>query len=190
MLVNDAVAVDGAAAPTHVLMIGGKAFSGVPTEETANDVVAPWCDLNRRLILYSFDFSSEALSVEDVAPAVFAPFEPVSMTQLTAPGNTDPIEVRSFNMVSMQVIVASIDTNVVVRIDGSHDGTNYFPLALDDRQAVANLTYSGAQATIAANGTYVVTVLGLSTRYARGVFVSESASPSAATLDITMKAKS
>lgn len=187
MLFDDAVQTDAAAAPTNVLMVGGKVFTGVPTAEAAGDVVAPWTDEYRRLILYGFLFPSEALGVTDVAPAQFAPYEPVTMAQLTAPGATDPIEVVDYNMVSAQVVLASVDTNVIVCLEGSHNGTDYFRLALEDDD-VAGCAIAGSEATLTVDGPYVLTAF-CATKFARFNFVQETASPSGATLDVKMKAK-
>ena len=51
-------------------------------------------------------------------------------TTLTAPGDGTVLQVASNNFFatksySLSVTVAEIDTNVVVRLDGSIDGTNY-----------------------------------------------------------------
>ncbi len=56
--------------------------------------------------------------------------------------------------------VASINTNVVVRLDGSLDGTNYAPIV------------SGQ--TITANGTSFYSVTNMPVKYIQPVFVSES----------------
>lgn len=84
--------------------------------------------------------------------------------ELTAPGTTTPVEVFLNNLFStsdyaLVVTVTNINTNVVVRLDGSIDGTNYGPL-------ISN--------TITANGTYVYNITGCPMRYIRGNFLSES----------------
>lgn len=56
--------------------------------------------------------------------------------------------------------VATINTNVVVRLDGSLDGTNYAPII------------SGQ--TITGDGTYFYNVTNMPVKYIQPVFVSES----------------
>lgn len=83
---------------------------------------------------------------------------------LTAPGTTTAVSVYDNNYIStssyaLVVTVTNIDTNVVVRLDGSIDGTNYGAL-------ISN--------TITANGTYVYNITGCPMKFIRGNFVSES----------------
>jgi hypothetical protein len=187
MGIEDILAVDGADAPTDALMVGGKVFTGVPVELADGKLAAPWLDEFRRLVAYAFSFTSEAFEIDDIAPAHFAPFAPVAMAQLAAPGETDPIEVRPFNRASCQIVLANANTSVTVRLNGSHDGTLYFPLPLED-VAVAGLTISGAQATITADGPYYLVTPPIATRYVDFEFVSEAGGTDA-TLDVTLKAK-
>lgn len=60
-----------------------------------------------------------------------------------------------------QIKVASIGTNVVVRAEGSLDGTNYFNLGSGDT-------------TITANGTTKLNFNGFPVKYVRGTLVSIS----------------
>ena len=83
---------------------------------------------------------------------------------LTAPGLTTPVAVYENNYFStcdyaLIATVTNIDANVVVRLDGSIDGTNYGPL-------ISN--------TITANGTYVYNISGCPMKFIRGNFLSES----------------
>lgn len=188
MLINNTVAADGGAAPTHAMMIGGKVFTGVPAAEAAGDIVAPWMDEYRRMIIYGFLFAAEALGITDVAPSILAPYEPVVMAQLTAPGATDPIEVVDYNRVTAQVTLANVDTNVIVRLEGSHDGTNYFPLGLENED-VTGCAIAASEATLTVDGTYLLVSGPIATKYARFYFIQETASPSPATLDVLMRAK-
>ena len=77
--------------------------------------------------------------------------------------------------------VASINTNVVVNVDGSMDGTNFFTVPLVNT-AVASLALSANLATITANGTYLLQASG-KMKYVRLTWVSE-AGGTAATLDV------
>lgn len=187
MKVNDAVAVDGAVAPSDTLQIGGKLYSGVPAALTTGKIGAFWLDLFRRLIMYGFSFGSEATEIENVAPAEFAPFKPVDMDQLTAPGVTDEIEILDFNRVSAGIVVATIDTNIVARLEGSMDGTKWFPLAIEDT-SITGLAISGANATITANGPFYLVSRKCSASFARVRWVSETGG-TAAVADVTMKAQ-
>jgi len=82
-------------------------------------------------------------------------------TTLSAPGVTAD---ESFDYAlsdhTLQVKVNNIDTDVVVRLEGSIDETGWFPLAAD--------------LTITANGTYAIFASGRPVYYVRGNFVSES----------------
>jgi hypothetical protein len=84
--------------------------------------------------------------------------------ELTAPGTTTEVAVYENNYFStsdyaLVATVTNINTNVVVRLDGSIDGTNYGPL-------ISN--------TITANGTYVYNITGCPMKFIRGNFLSES----------------
>ena len=61
---------------------------------------------------------------------------------------------------SLIVTVASVDTNVIVRLEGSVDGTNYAPII--------------ANQTITANGTTAYSVSGRPVKWIRTNWVSES----------------
>lgn len=187
MLVGSAVNTDGAAAPTHTCMVGGKVFTGVPAAEANGDLVAPWIDENRRIVLYSFSFTSEAFQVEDVAPAVQAPYEPVSMAQLTAPGATDPIEMLDFDRLAVQIILANKDTNVIVELQGSLNGTAWFSVC-PENAVVTGLAIAGSQATITVDGTYQLTTKPFAARFGRFNFISEAGGANA-TIDVMLKAK-
>jgi hypothetical protein len=79
---------------------------------------------------------------------------------LSAPGQTASYQ-PTFTACRhvMQVTVATINTNVVVRMEGSVDGSNWYTL--------------GSETTLTANGTYGIQAEGLAP-YVRGNFVSES----------------
>lgn len=84
---------------------------------------------------------------------------------LTAPGLGTTVEVGVNDLCSttaytMIVTVATINTNVVVRLEGSIDNTNYAPIIADQ--------------TISANGTTVYSVGDRPVKYIRPRFVSES----------------
>lgn len=95
------------------------------------------------------------------APLILGEESNYSFTQLTAPGTTDALQVKTVTNHTIAVTVAAIDTNVVVRIEGSLDGTNW-----------ANLSDVG-DTTITGNGTEMFFFKG-KLNYIRGNFVSES----------------
>jgi hypothetical protein len=73
---------------------------------------------------------------------------------------------------TFQVTVSNIGTNVVIRFEGSLDGTNFF-----------NLSSTNTDTTITANGTYGYALSGCPVQYARLRLVSISTgTPSVATV--------
>jgi hypothetical protein len=84
--------------------------------------------------------------------------------ELTSPGVTEAVDVLVTNYLSTRnytliATVSNIDTSVVVRLDGSIDGTNYGPL-------ISN--------TITENGTYPYYVNGAPVGFLRGNFLKET----------------
>ncbi|MCG3179659.1 MAG: hypothetical protein BIFFINMI_02000 [Phycisphaerae bacterium] len=80
---------------------------------------------------------------------------------LTAPGAASSYELPIWASDHvLAVTVASINTDVTVRFEGSLDGTNWFPLAAD--------------LVITANGTQAIAASGTVPAYVRGNFVSET----------------
>jgi hypothetical protein len=89
-------------------------------------------------------------------------------TPLTATGATEAFKVFEQNLSApinyvAQITVASITTSVVVKIEGSLDGTNYF-----------NLNSSG-NTTISANGTTFLSYTNIPLKYIRGNLVTITA---------------
>lgn len=83
-----------------------------------------------------------------------------AFTALTAVGAT-AFQSNSSDSFVFQVVVASIGTNVVVRLQGSNDGTNFFNLQASDN-------------TITANGVYGYAISGFPCLYVRGNLISIS----------------
>lgn len=86
-------------------------------------------------------------------------------TALTAPGLGTTVEVGVNDLCSTKAYtlittVATINTNVVIRLEGSIDGTNYAPIIADQ--------------TISANGTTVYSIGDRPVKFIRPNFVSES----------------
>lgn len=98
-------------------------------------------------------------------PTITAPLQlgsegKYTFTPLTAAGVTDALAVKSIKDHTLAVTIAAINTNVVVRAEGSLDGTNWFSLM------------PGNDLTITANETHAIVFHG-ELEYIRGNFVSE-----------------
>lgn len=87
----------------------------------------------------------------------------ITHVQMTATGVTDVIKMLNCKAFIYQYTVASISTNVVVRIEGSNDNSSWFNLDADE-----------VDTTITANGTYAFRWDG-DMPYARFRFVSKAA---------------
>ena len=94
-------------------------------------------------------------------------------SQLSAPGSTSSRNMNGFNRAFITATVANINTNVVLRIEGSNDNSNW-----------VNLNASDADTTITANGTYGFQYVGCP-QHIRTTFVSESGGTSATVNVIT-----
>jgi hypothetical protein len=92
----------------------------------------------------------------------FSGFEVQSLGTLTSAGVGTAILCVGVNM-TYQVTVSSIGTNVVIRFEGSLDGTNYF-----------NLDQSNTDTTLTSNGTFGFSLSGCPVRYTRLRLVSIS----------------
>ena len=106
-----------------------------------------------------------------------------TFTQLTAAGSTDHIHVPGVRNHIFQLLLASSDTNVIVEIQGSHDGTNFGVLSMDNTVVTGVSGISANRATITADGTYLFVAKNVPTPYVRFTFVSESGG-TAALLDV------
>ena len=86
-------------------------------------------------------------------------------TTLSAPGDGTALQVAQNNFFATKdytllAVVASIGTNVIVRLDGSIDGTNYAPII--------------AAKTITTDGSHAYSVSGMPVKWLKPVFTSES----------------
>lgn len=172
--VTDAQGVHDAAVPSDVLMQGQYAETGVPVAVADGDVVRPWHDEYGRQHILGYDPASGTMGVTDAAPAVQAKLGPLAFAQLTAAGSTAATNIRPYRSIVWQILVAAIQTSVTVRVEGSHDNTNWF-----------NLDDAGADTTYTANGTYQLSKYGVSVEYTRFTFVSEVGG-AAVTLDVDL----
>ena len=96
------------------------------------------------------------------------------LAQLTAPSNSAAVPFGGNNKLTAQVVIAAINTNVVLRMEGTLDGTNWF-----------NLSNLNTDTIITANGTYAFVWVGVALSV-RLVFVSE-AGGTAVTVATTMR---
>jgi hypothetical protein len=100
-----------------------------------------------------------------------AAFDVASLGTLTSASASAAQEGTGANT-TFQLTVSSIGTNVVVRFEGSLDGTSYF-----------NLDQSNTDTTLTANGTYGFALSGCPVKYVRFRVVSISGgSPSVSCL--------
>jgi hypothetical protein len=89
-------------------------------------------------------------------------FGVAALTTLTAVGTTNAVEIGGRD-IAFQVTITGIGTNVVIRLEGSLDGTNYF-----------NLDQANADTTLTANGTFGYILSSAPVRYVRLRLVSLS----------------
>lgn len=89
-------------------------------------------------------------------------YEVHSFDDLEAVGVSDAARTTGVNF-ALQVTVADIGTNVVIRLEASVDGLNYF-----------NLDDNNSDITITANGTYGYALSGCPVQYVRVRLVSIS----------------
>ena len=92
----------------------------------------------------------------------FAGFEVATLDSLTSAGVTSSQQTAGVNLL-FQVTVSGIGTNVVIRLEGSLDDTNFFNLKEDETDI-----------TITANGTRGFALNGCPTKYVRVRLVSLS----------------
>jgi hypothetical protein len=92
----------------------------------------------------------------------FSGFEVENLGTLNSAAAGTAVQCGGVNM-TYQVTVSSIGTNVVIRFEGSLDGTNYF-----------NLDQSNTDTTLTANGTYGFALSGCPVRFTRLRLVSIS----------------
>jgi hypothetical protein len=91
-----------------------------------------------------------------------AGYEISSLPALTEAGVTSSVLTAGVNL-CFQITVASIGTNVVIRLEGSLDDTNYF-----------NLNQTETDFTLTSNGTYGYVLSGCPVQYVRVRLVSIS----------------
>lgn len=127
---------------------------------------------NTATVLTVYSAWGTALSIASKYEIFEGQTTPITNTwiQLTAPGNSAGLATPGLTRHSVWCTVAAINTSLVLRVEGSLDGTNW-----------ANLDASNTDFTVTGNGTYGFTFEGL-LAHIRVVFVSELGG-TAATVD-------
>lgn len=145
----------------------------VSATPSANTVLARLKAIADALV-FGIKTAANSLSVVPASDAVFVGSNAQTSfteTQLTAIGTTTSRSMSGYSKAFITVLVASINTNVVVRIEGSNDGTNW-----------TNLSVLNVDTTISANGVVGFVFEGCPA-FIRTNFVSE-AGGTAATVDV------
>ena len=96
-------------------------------------------------------------------------------TTLSTAGDGTALQVAQNNFFATKdytliTVVASIGTNVIVRLDGSIDGTNYAPII--------------AAKTITTDGSHAYSVSGMPVKWIKPVFISKSGGSPTVTIHI------
>lgn len=134
----------------------------------------------------AYDAATGTNQVSVVNNAVTSRIKQTSITQLTAAGQTVATNVSSFKNVGYSFTVASINTNVVVGMQGTIDDSNWFEMSLDST-AVTGASYLANRVTITANGTYYIYARNVNVSQVRFNFISELGG-TAATIDVDFMA--
>ena len=129
-IIDNYVGVIDAAHGTGVAVLGGKAETGVPVAVADGDAVAIRMDAYGQLIQLATDVAQGALSVNDIAPAQAQTARWLDWVALTAPDQETPSAVvQGYENITVQYVIATIDTSVTLKIWGSIDnGTTWFLL--------------------------------------------------------------
>lgn len=109
-------------------------------------------------------------------------------TQLTAVGLTGATKVVGMKNHTFQVTLANKNTNVIVGIQGSSDGTSFGEVPLDFT-AVAGGAITANRVTLTVDGTYLITVKNTPLHSVKFNFISE-AGGATATLDVVLYSQS
>ena len=119
------VGTPGDTAPTTVVVVGQTATAGVPVAVADGETVRPWYDTLGRQVIAGYDVSSGSLLVTNVAPVPRATLV-TAQAALTAAGVGAAVNVAGYASITWQIVIASINTSVTVRVEGSNDGTSFF----------------------------------------------------------------
>jgi hypothetical protein len=173
-------------------MQGQYAESTVPTAVADGDVVRPWFEEYGRPVIFGADLSSGAIAITPVSATPRSTFETADETLTDVGDQTTSKNVSEYPYISFQIVFASYESPAVFRILGSVDDTNFGALPLEDNDTTGstdNLSVTGADATISAAGTYIITTKALAIKYVRLEW-SDGGSPPAAAATVNMIAGS
>lgn len=135
----------------------------VPGAVAEGQPVNPWFNLLGQLVIFGANLAAGALDINDVNPAIMQRMIDPGITQLTAPGITAEKNAQVYSNGTWSYTIANIDTTVVVRVEGTIDGTTWH-----------NMAASGADTTKTANGTYELFYSARAEVKTRFRFVSET----------------
>lgn len=173
----------GSNLPGEVLMQGQCAESTVPIVGADGAPVRPWYDLYGRPTLRADDLSSASLTATVLNPTPAIVHGPTGNETLTDVGDqTSSKEASLYKLHSFQIVYASYESPAVFRILGSMDNSDFGALALEDNDTTGstdNLAVTGADAQIAAAGTYVIHTKPVKVKWVRLEW-SDGGSPPAA----------
>lgn len=137
--------------PSIISIIGPTAGQAFHATEQVGIIVEP---AGGPVEMSGYDSSVDAIQVEPIAASPRATMT-VPLAQLTAPGDSAPIDVSLYEDHTVFVTIAAIETNVVVGIKTSGNGTDFGRISLaDPANQVVGCAIDEEQATITANGTY------------------------------------
>jgi len=139
-IIDNIVGTHAAAAPTGLVMLGGVAETTVPVAVTDGQAVRANMDEYGRFRSTEFDPGLSAAQVSDVAPAQMQVMIETGWAALSAPAAETPVlDVRDYENITVEYIIATIDTSVDLIVWGSFDNVTWFPmhaftvLAADDQ---------------------------------------------------------
>jgi len=160
--IQDSQGTHDSAAPVKITVVGSVAETTTPAAVADGDAVRIWTDEYGRPVNPSFNQSDSADDNTIINFPSAAPMQETKTT-LTAAGVTDAIGVSGKVYHAISYTIAFIDTNVVVRAEGSiNDGATYF-----------NLSAAGVDTTKTVNDTFPMTYIG-KLSHIRFRFVSET----------------
>jgi len=124
--IRAAIAQHLGAGPANAILAGLLAIAGVPVEEAAGDIAAPWMDTFRRLVIYGADLAQGAINIADVAPASMQVLIETGWAALTAAGTYTPwINVQDYCHHTVKYVTSGLTAleSLDCIIWGSLDGT-------------------------------------------------------------------
>ncbi len=161
---------NGATAVRVYLGGSGTAETGIPDEASDGDTVGLWLDEYGRLVIKGYNLSEDALNVLEQAPAGMQTAEYIDtplLDAVTATGASYSIDVSQYNRVGFNIVASSVSSGATVKIQGSHDGTNWADLDTEsitadgttDVQVAGKFKYLRSQISSYTDGTITVTAV-------------------------------